>query len=245
MRRTYQEASKVLALDSSLMVVSKNAPVIELYIRLNLSSWMRQLGTFQEAFLAADVHIQFSDGTQTMRHIAESLQEELSDSQQALFTRYGQLTRTFFEPLCTACHPRLTKSSRGCGSSCNGASPATSPTRPSVSTSASFWTQAHSSTSQPSSQSGAWSAYSRKCRPPRPSPVPAATRDWIAGFPLGGPVLPTHLPRHGHESLPHHRRHGRDGVGLGGTEGAAARIPLPHGTLTHAADRQRLRDLSL
>jgi len=113
MRRTYQDASRVLALDSSLMAVSRDSPVIELYIRLKLSSWMRRLWTFQEAILAKDIYIQFSDDTRTIRDIATSLTRELSERKQNLYTRYGQLAGTFFGPFVQGPAPEISQKLTG------------------------------------------------------------------------------------------------------------------------------------
>lgn len=98
MQQIYENASRVLALDSALLSASKDASATELYIRLKLSSWMRRLWTFQEAVLPSEVHIQFSDGTRTLRNIAESIRQEQLEDQKNLYTRYIQLSEPVFRP---------------------------------------------------------------------------------------------------------------------------------------------------
>lgn len=98
MRKVYGNASRVLALDSTLLSVPKDAPVLELFIRLKLSSWMRRLWTFQEAIMPSEVHIQFSDGVRTLSNIAVSIEQEMLQTRKNLYTRYIQLTKTFFSP---------------------------------------------------------------------------------------------------------------------------------------------------
>lgn len=98
MGRTYQGATKVLALDNSLLQCSKIAPAVELYIRLKLSAWMRRLWTLQEGVLAKDVCVQLSDGTRTLREIDETMKVGGYSDLQFLYTRYSLLSRTFFGP---------------------------------------------------------------------------------------------------------------------------------------------------
>jgi hypothetical protein len=98
MRMIYQSCSKVLALDNTLLRIPCRTPVIELYIRLKMSTWMRRLWTFQEAILPQEVHLAFSDGFRTIQDIATSLPEEEVQSKAWFFRRCGQLSRTFFGP---------------------------------------------------------------------------------------------------------------------------------------------------
>ena len=98
MRRIYQKASTVLALDNTLLKISRATTILEIYLRLKLSAWMRRLWTLQEAILPSEVHIQFSDGTRTIRNIASALQEQ-SQPHEHLYLRYTQLSDTFFAPL--------------------------------------------------------------------------------------------------------------------------------------------------
>jgi hypothetical protein len=98
MRKVYRNASRVLALDSMLLSLPKDVPALELYIRLKLSTWMRRLWTLQEAIMPREVHIQFSDGTRTLSNIAASIRHEQLQAQKHLYTRYVQLSETFFKP---------------------------------------------------------------------------------------------------------------------------------------------------
>jgi hypothetical protein len=69
MRNIYEQASTVLVLDSSLLSTPLSSPT-EKCIRLYQSGWQQRLWTFQESFLARDVHFQFSDGAQDNRSLA-------------------------------------------------------------------------------------------------------------------------------------------------------------------------------
>jgi hypothetical protein len=98
MRKTYQNAAKVLALDKGLLTISKDSHPVELYLRLKLSSWMRRLWTLQEALLGKEVYIQFSDGSRTIKSIAAAVEQEGSRNCLNLYTRYSFLAKTFFAP---------------------------------------------------------------------------------------------------------------------------------------------------
>src|SRR5579859_4680269 len=76
MRKVYKNASRVLALDSTLLSVPKDAPGLELFVRLKLSSWMRRLWTLQETIIPSEVHIQLSDGVRALSDIAVAIRQE-------------------------------------------------------------------------------------------------------------------------------------------------------------------------
>ena len=73
MRRTYQEASHVLVLDSSLQQ-SEGARMgdLETSVRLFTSGWMHRLWTLQEGALAKEIYLQLSDGMVDMRSLWQS-----------------------------------------------------------------------------------------------------------------------------------------------------------------------------
>ncbi|MCJ1306683.1 hypothetical protein MMC25_000326 [Agyrium rufum] len=98
MRKIYESATKVLALDSGLMKVFKNSAIEELYLRLKLCGWMRRLWTLQGGVLAQDVYVQFSDGTKTLRELDNAAEEETLRDARGLFTRYSFLSKTCFGP---------------------------------------------------------------------------------------------------------------------------------------------------
>lgn len=67
MTKTYQEAAKVLVLDSELLRAclargSLHESAIENFARISCSTWSRRCWTLQEAVLPRDVCVQFSDG---------------------------------------------------------------------------------------------------------------------------------------------------------------------------------------
>ena len=99
MRRIYKNATKVLVLDSDLVVISKTMNPIEIYLRLKMSSWMRRLWTLQEATMAENLIVQFADGTLSMADIAAAVQAEGNRVSRNLYTRYSFLARTTFNPL--------------------------------------------------------------------------------------------------------------------------------------------------
>lgn len=67
MTKTYQEAAKVLVLDSELLRASLARgslyeSAIENFARITCSTWSRRCWTLQEAVLPRDIYVQFSDG---------------------------------------------------------------------------------------------------------------------------------------------------------------------------------------
>lgn len=72
MRRIYKNADKVLVLDSALTKTSSQAlGATEMIMRLKASSWVRRLWTFQEAYLAKELHYRFSDVALTLSDMRE------------------------------------------------------------------------------------------------------------------------------------------------------------------------------
>ena len=98
MAETYRNASKVLVFDGELLRHSRNAPVLELYMRIKLSSWMRRLWTLQEGVLGKDVWFQFSDGPRALSEIDNVLSSGQNRSGEFLYTRYGHDSRALFGP---------------------------------------------------------------------------------------------------------------------------------------------------
>jgi hypothetical protein len=97
MKRTYQDADKVLALDSGLAHLSKESIAIEIYIRIKLSGWMRRLWTLQEGLLAKDVYFQLSDGPMKMRNI-DRFMGNAGNVGHHLYTRYSFDSYASFGP---------------------------------------------------------------------------------------------------------------------------------------------------
>ena len=81
MRRIYKEADKVLVLDSALTRTSSHMlEATEMTMRLKASSWVRRLWTFQEAYLAKELHYQFSDLALTLSDIREKYHQEFGST---------------------------------------------------------------------------------------------------------------------------------------------------------------------
>ena len=98
MGHTYRTASKVLVLDGELLRHSRNAPVLELYMRIKLSSWMRRIWTLQEGVLGKDVWFQFSEGARALSDIDNVLSSSQNRSGEFLYTRYEHDSRALFGP---------------------------------------------------------------------------------------------------------------------------------------------------
>jgi hypothetical protein len=62
--KIYQEADRVLVLDSWIQGGSRNDHIKERATRILMSNWQRRLWTFQERVLAKNLYIQFRDGPQ-------------------------------------------------------------------------------------------------------------------------------------------------------------------------------------
>jgi hypothetical protein len=61
MRKTYENAAKVLVLDSELEAASAKAHAEEVLIRITCSGWMRRLWTLQEGALTRILLFQFKE----------------------------------------------------------------------------------------------------------------------------------------------------------------------------------------
>ena len=81
MRRIYKNADKVLVLDSALTKTSSQTlEATEMTMRLKASSWVRRLWTFQEAYLAKELHYQFSDVALTLSDMREKYHQEVGST---------------------------------------------------------------------------------------------------------------------------------------------------------------------
>ncbi|KAL8641300.1 MAG: hypothetical protein Q9228_001867 [Teloschistes exilis] len=77
MATVYKDAEKVLVIDSAILSVpSTMVHSIEMAVRLRTSSWVRRLWTFQEAYLAKELHYQFQDTAYTLSRIKQKYHQE-------------------------------------------------------------------------------------------------------------------------------------------------------------------------
>ena len=91
MRKTYKEADKVLVLDSA--ITESPSPTLdstEILMRLRASSWVRRLWTFQEAYLARELHYQFQDVALKLSDIREKYHRE-HDNNQIIQNRFDAI----------------------------------------------------------------------------------------------------------------------------------------------------------
>lgn len=79
LKRTYEEADKVLVLDSTLQAVTNERESTETLMRIASSSWVRRLWTFQEGALSRSLHFQFADKAITNDDISAQRQKETVD----------------------------------------------------------------------------------------------------------------------------------------------------------------------
>lgn len=89
MRETYASADKVLVLDRGLGAVSISATTLEIYLRLQLSNWMRRLWTLQEGILGKTVILQLLDGTKELSQIDKAMSQEEHQLRRFIYTRYS------------------------------------------------------------------------------------------------------------------------------------------------------------
>ncbi len=68
MKRSYQQAEKVLVIDNSILNVRLGQYPGEPVWRILCSPWMRRLWTFQEALFARSLHFQFGEGAIKLDH---------------------------------------------------------------------------------------------------------------------------------------------------------------------------------
>lgn len=77
MATVYKDAEKVLVIDSAILSVpSTTLHSIDMAVRLRTSSWVRRLWTFQEAYLAKELHYQFQDTAYTLSRIKQKYHQE-------------------------------------------------------------------------------------------------------------------------------------------------------------------------
>ncbi|KAI9866729.1 MAG: hypothetical protein M1813_000671 [Trichoglossum hirsutum] len=79
LKQTYEEADKVLVLDSTLQEVTDKAESTETLMRIASSSWIRRLWTFQEGALSRSLHFQFGNQTVTYASISQQRRGEILD----------------------------------------------------------------------------------------------------------------------------------------------------------------------
>lgn len=85
MEHVYRSADKVLVLDKTLEAISRELNVEELLIRMCHSPWMSRLWTAQEAYLARDLHFQFSDTSSTIRGLTQRYRKQCLDKDMGRF----------------------------------------------------------------------------------------------------------------------------------------------------------------
>jgi hypothetical protein len=88
MRQIYQDASKVLVLDGDLSNRSFHGSVVEAYLRIVTSVWMRRLWTFQEGFVARNLYIQFQEGAVALKTFQSTILEMASSAPEFLYWWY-------------------------------------------------------------------------------------------------------------------------------------------------------------
>lgn len=77
MSTVYRDAEKVLVIDSGISIVPSSAlHSTEMAVRLRTSSWVRRLWTFQEAYLAKELHYQFQDTAWTLSRLRQKYHQE-------------------------------------------------------------------------------------------------------------------------------------------------------------------------
>jgi hypothetical protein len=88
MRQIYQKASKVLVLDGDLSTRSGYCSIVEIYIRIVTSTWMRRLWTLQEGYVAEDLYFQFQEGPVSLKKLQASVIEMASSVPDFLYWWY-------------------------------------------------------------------------------------------------------------------------------------------------------------
>lgn len=79
MKIIYSRAAKVLVWDRGLLQTRKICSPIEMNTRIRMSKWAQRLWTLQEAILAEDLHIQFSDDTVSVKELEKAAEEAQKD----------------------------------------------------------------------------------------------------------------------------------------------------------------------
>ena len=99
MRRTYQNADKTLALDGSLLKLDSHLPIVELFMRVKISGWMRRLWTFQEGKIGPNLHLQFVNGPRSLVSICSEMKiYSRPETGASMCLRYGDHCFNTFEP---------------------------------------------------------------------------------------------------------------------------------------------------
>jgi hypothetical protein len=85
MGHIYESAAAVLMLDSWMQGIAYVAPMEDRCVRLYQSNWQYRLWTYQEGFLARELHFQFSDRSQNMRDLQSEVHspKETSETKKA------------------------------------------------------------------------------------------------------------------------------------------------------------------
>lgn len=73
MKTHYDNADKVLVLETSLLHASCRSSEFEIGARLAMSAWLRRVWTFQEGVKAKDLYFQFSDGALSLHQILQKV----------------------------------------------------------------------------------------------------------------------------------------------------------------------------
>jgi len=97
MKETYEKAYQVLILDSELEKHSKS-DLIEAFMRISISGWMRRLWTLQEGVLARRPFIKFGDGLLDLQNAYEKMNPPTQPHD-----ILGELQCTYGTPLNDAC----------------------------------------------------------------------------------------------------------------------------------------------
>lgn len=85
MRVVYQNAEKVLVLDSELQQLSRQASLEELHLKISFSGWSRRTWTLQEGALAQQLYFRTSDGFYPYSNVLSLAQESLSQASPLLW----------------------------------------------------------------------------------------------------------------------------------------------------------------
>lgn len=83
-RKVYEQAATVLALDEELVLTSVSGMAYEeILIRLHTSGWMRRLWTLHEQSRARNVYFQFADGTYGQNELIEDFEKDVKAHKEA------------------------------------------------------------------------------------------------------------------------------------------------------------------
>lgn len=72
MKTIYSRAKTVLVWDRHLIEAPKDSSAIVMNMRVRMSNWTQRLWTLQEAVLASDLHVQFKDGTVSIKEMEKA-----------------------------------------------------------------------------------------------------------------------------------------------------------------------------